>query len=203
MWYLHICQNYLSHIVLRSDSTVPWKQGLPSIALPGFFMKSLGGISRCWQELPPALPTHSCSAVEWQKRAERSPGVKDNSQSSAVFFFQNSSEGEPAVPDERAQHLLLPQVKARRGLRICVVCQCGGYPSSSAFGAPELFLPQFWSSPEFHKWSSRGATKATAPFKPAMISGVPGGLADRSGFHCGEVWDRLRRGRPVKGRAGS
>lgn len=30
-WYLHICQNHLSHIVffLRSDSTVPWKQDLP------------------------------------------------------------------------------------------------------------------------------------------------------------------------------
>lgn len=64
-WYLHICQNHLSHIVffLRSDSTVPWKQDLPSIALPGLFMKSFDEISCYWQEFPPALPTHNCSAV--------------------------------------------------------------------------------------------------------------------------------------------
>ena len=145
------------------------------------------------------------AAQQWSgRRGQRGAQVSRIIVSLLQYFSSRTHQRENQQCQMREPSIwLLPQVKARRGLRICVVCQCGGYPSSSAFGAPELFPPQSWSSPEFHKWSSRGATKATAPFKPATISGDARGLADRSGFHCGEVWGRLRRGRPVTGRAGS
>lgn len=96
---------------------------------------------------------------------------------------------------------LLPQVKARRGLRICVVCQCGGYPS--AFGAPELFCISPGPILNFTNEAAGEPPKPRCPSSPRRSAGVPRGLADRSGFHCGEVWDRLRRGRPVKSKAGS
>lgn len=159
----------------RQDSS--WRVLMKSVAIDR-------GVSTCSAHSPTAQ-----QFMEWQKTVERNPGVKDNSWA-LVFckYFSSRTHQRENQPAQRREPSiwLLPEVKARRGLRSCVVCHCGEFASSSAFGAPELFLHQSWPSSGFHKWGSRGAT-SHGPWHQRPVSWSPQ-WPSGSGFHRGEVW---------------
>lgn len=111
-WYLHICQNYLSHIVFFfkkwfycTMKTRPSQALLCQDSSWRVLMKSVA-IDRSFHLL--CLLTTAQQFMEWQKTVERNPGVKDNSWA-LVFckYFSSRThqrENQP-VPEERAQHL--------------------------------------------------------------------------------------------------